>query len=1029
LGAVAFALPFFALTLFVSAFLLFLVQPIIGKLILPSLGGTPQVWNTCMVFFQTALLAGYAYTHFVSTRLKVKAQLLVHGVILLLPLVLLYVISSIYYGDIAFFYSAIKDFKPISGGNPIFAALFLLLWVVGLPFIVVATSAPLLQKWFGQTGHPAAKDPYFLYGASNLGSFLSLIAYPLILERLLPLDTQSWIWTVGYTLLVILVFGCVALVLAAPRQVTLAREKPAVEPVKERVVVEQKEEVGVKAGAPPGERASAFKKGAKQFKKGGQKEARPRLTERREEHAAHVAPSIARVDRDPRLSPVTPLRRLRWVALAAIPSSLMLGVTTYATTDLSPIPLLWLIPLMLYLLSFILVFARWPVVWVEKPHQIFVIAQPFFIAALVFMLVMGRMTHSLFIPILIHMAAFFVTTMVCHGELAKDRPATEHLTEFYLLMSVGGMLGGIFNGLIAPILFIYVMEYGLAIFFSAMLRPQMGEVSWMDQYLEGLFGGAKGRGGHDRAGAPAEIPLILDIALPILVFLLVALLVFLLNAPLEALFRTVFSITSQGGGIVPFLLFTFGIGLLCSILFMERPLRYGLTIGGLLVIYALYTPQRGGGETIHRDRSYFGVIVVKKMDSRAYTGGPDLGYFTNMIHGTTDHGMNFRDPKYSRLATTYYHRFGPAGRVMELFNWFPGKQNTYYADLRMPATIIGSGATPLNFTGFPAEQMLALWSEPPYATIGLGTGTMASYARAFQHMHYYEIDRQVVLLSIPGDRGPFYDRDTQDPLFTYLRDAKGDPKYFNDRNFLSDPKNLSDPRLGRGAELWIFMGDARLRMAQPFTTKDDYSDWTPEICNKYRDNRYNIMVVDGDIGGGPDNFYHMMVVDAFSSDAIPVHLITKEAIAMYMTKLTKDGILCVHTSNKYVNLVPVVADVASSLGLKAYRAHDESPDKLVPGSTTPEDAVGHYNSEWVMVVRNADDFKRGTDNEKNLFKQNYITKEYPEKLRAHYAKQPGVNVADVTFEYWTTAKQSQWPPWTDNYSNVISAIRWPGSRD
>src|SRR5438093_3419461 len=182
------ALVMFALTLFVSAFILFLVQPIIGKLILPRLGGTPQVWNTCMVFFQLTLLAGYAYTHTVSTRLPLRRQLILHAILLLLPIIIL--IPPI--GPFN-----VEGFVPPPGSNPIPATLGILALVVGLPFFVVATSAPLLQKWFAYTGDKAAKDPYFLYAASNLGSLLALVLYPIFLEWLLPLDGQKVTWVVG----------------------------------------------------------------------------------------------------------------------------------------------------------------------------------------------------------------------------------------------------------------------------------------------------------------------------------------------------------------------------------------------------------------------------------------------------------------------------------------------------------------------------------------------------------------------------------------------------------------------------------------------------------------------------------------------------------------------------------------------------------------------------------------------------------------------------------------------------------------
>src|SRR5437870_5351965 len=212
-GGSPLALPLYAATLFVSAFILFLVQPMIGKLILPKLGGTPQVWNTCMVFFQTILLAGYAYTHFVSTRLRLRQQLILHSTLILLPFLVLLPwkqwVPGIFLPDGPF---NLTDWAPELGVNPIPSALYILLVIVGLPFFVVSTTAPLLQKWFVHTGHPAAHDPYFLYGASNLGSLLGLLLYPALIEPNFVLHTQALIWVAGFVVLAVTVYACVAFV-------------------------------------------------------------------------------------------------------------------------------------------------------------------------------------------------------------------------------------------------------------------------------------------------------------------------------------------------------------------------------------------------------------------------------------------------------------------------------------------------------------------------------------------------------------------------------------------------------------------------------------------------------------------------------------------------------------------------------------------------------------------------------------------------------------------------------------------------
>src|SRR5206468_3840218 len=201
-GGSPLALLLYAVTLFVSAFILFLVQPMIGKMILPKLGGTPQVWNTCMVFFQMVLLAGYAYTHTATTRLTLRQQLLIHIGLLLLPFLVLLPNGPF----------NVEGWRPTLGANPFFETLLLLTMIVGLPFFVVSTSAPLLQKWFANTGHPAAKDPYFLYGASNLGSMLALLSYPFLVEPWLTLSTQAYVWTAGYVFFVLMFIGCALMV-------------------------------------------------------------------------------------------------------------------------------------------------------------------------------------------------------------------------------------------------------------------------------------------------------------------------------------------------------------------------------------------------------------------------------------------------------------------------------------------------------------------------------------------------------------------------------------------------------------------------------------------------------------------------------------------------------------------------------------------------------------------------------------------------------------------------------------------------
>jgi hypothetical protein len=316
----------FAITLFVSAFLLFLVQPMIAQMILPLLGGTPAVWNTCVVFFQAVLLAGYGYTHFATTHLPTKRQTLLQGCLLMLPFVMLILPIGI------------GAWTPATEVNPIFSVLYILLIAVGLPFFVVATSAPLLQRWFSSTGHPSSKDPYFLYGASNLGSMLALISYPFFFQRNFDLAEMSTIWMYSFAVLLVLVGICGFFVWRAP--VLAIATIPPCSPE-----------------GPPSAIASVQGQGHLTRRAVGRK-AKPVLAAPAPVTGGEVAADI------------TWLRRLRWVGLAAAPSSLMLGVTTYLTTDIAGIPLFWIVPLALYLLSFIFVFARWPVPWTGPPTQL-----------------------------------------------------------------------------------------------------------------------------------------------------------------------------------------------------------------------------------------------------------------------------------------------------------------------------------------------------------------------------------------------------------------------------------------------------------------------------------------------------------------------------------------------------------------------------------------------------------------------------------------------------------------------------------
>ncbi|MEX2610940.1 MAG: fused MFS/spermidine synthase [Gemmatimonadota bacterium] len=708
----------FTLTLLLSSALLFAVQPMFARLVLPLLGGTPAVWNTCMVFFQAVLLAGYLYAHLSTRWLGVRRQVMVHVVLLALPLVVLPL-------------GIPEGWAPPVERNPIPWLLALLTVVLGLPFFVVSATAPLLQHWLSGTDHPDAGDPYFLYAASNVGSMTALLAYPLVIEPGLRLGQQTAAWSWGYGMLAVLLVGAAAVTLRRPAPAPTSASTPAVAP-------DRRSEAAPRAGAPSARRS------------------------------------------------------LRWVALAAVPSSLMLGVTTYLTTDVAVVPLLWVVPLALYLLTFILVFAR----RIRVPHTVMVRALPVGVVALLLTMAIGA-TDPLIVIMLVHLAAFFILAMVCHGELARDRPAADHLTSFYLWMSLGGVLGGAFNALVAPQLFSTVAEYPIAVVAACLLWP-----AWLRR--PGALGGGR-----------IEVA---DLAWPAGVLVL------------GLVLHLGFDRLELVGGRRLQAALTLGLPALMAFLLSRKAVRFALAVGAVYLLGALGATARGS--VLERERSFFGVYRVvanvTTTDARAplvAAVGPPLTRHAStgrtpvaantIYHGTTVHGRQLVDPD-TRLPVrpglplTYYHRDGPIGEFIHM-----------------------------------VEERGAL---ERIGVVGLGAGGLAAYADAGQAMTFYEIDPLVERLA----------EDTR--YFTYLSAARQ-----------------------RGAEVDVVLGDARLTLA-----------------------------------GVPAGTFDLLVLDAFSSDAVPVHLMTLEAVRMYVERLAPGGALAFHISNRYLRLHPVLAAIARELELDSW---------------------------------------------------------------------------------------------------------------
>lgn len=378
----ALVLVVYTAAIFTSALLLFSVQPLFTKMVLPRLGGSPAVWSVAMVFFQSLLLGGYAYAHYLMTLKSRVAPVVIHLALLTIALLTLPLSIAGGWGE------------PPSSGYA-FWLLGLFAVSIGLPFFALAANNPMLQAWFVRTGHPDGPDPYFLYASSNIGSFLALLSYPVLLEPMFSLRSQNLIWTGGYALLIVLIAACGILLLRSPPMTV--------------------EAISANEGDAP-------------------------------------APAW--------------ITRLRWIFLAAVPSGLLIAVTAHISTDVAAAPLLWVLPLSLYLLTWVLVFQSRPLL----PHSFVLTLQPLAIAGVMILLVIGG-EQNLLLTLGGHLACFFVIAMACHGELARTRPAANYLTGFYVALSFGGMVGGLFAGLIAPYAFSWIAEYPILLALAALCRP------------------------------------------------------------------------------------------------------------------------------------------------------------------------------------------------------------------------------------------------------------------------------------------------------------------------------------------------------------------------------------------------------------------------------------------------------------------------------------------------------------------------------------------------------------------------------
>jgi hypothetical protein len=755
------------LTVFLSAFLLFQVQPIIARYILPWFGSTPGVWTTSLLFFQVTLLVGYAYAHFIVVRFTWPKQALVHSVLLGVTLLALPITPP-------------EVMKPADADAPSLRILLILAVSVGAPYAVLSTTAPLVQRWFAHL-HPG-RSPYRLYALSNTGSLLALLTYPFLVEPAFELRTQTVTWSAVYGAFVLLCVGCAL-------------------------------QVRRSSGTPADARTLAA--------------------------ASSPRPTLSRM--------------LFWLLLSACGSGMLLAVTNQTSIDVAVVPFLWVLPLGLYLLSFILSFDHER--WYLRP--LYFVLLPLVTANTVRLLFFG-IELGIADQVTGYAAALFVCCMCCHGELSRSRPGAEHLTLFFLIVSLGGAVGGLFVALVAPALFrgFYELPVLLVVCYVLMSAVVLRHVS------EGLLLPASGRLRRAASRLAWGVGLL---AIPAGALLLLREGTWLDDPSSNELatFRAWRSgLTAHGAAL-------FGGAVLLLELIRRRsttPARAwylaprGLARVGTATCLALGLLTLTGAlrwQVAHKERrmvdqarNFYGALAIKERDVG------DSDHRISLTHGRINHGSQLVE--YRSWPTAYY---GPETGVGIAIQHHPHREN---------------GARQFRI-----------------GIVGLGVGTLAAYGNATvdidspdwetyttqrnpltpDYLAFYELNPQVV--------------DWAKAPFSFLTDAEA-----------------------RGAELEVFEGDARITLERQAAE-------------------------------GIRQRFDVLAIDAFSSDAIPIHLITLEAIAAYTDHLQEDGVLAFHVTNRHVDLLPIVQRLADEIGYETV---------YIENSSSHERRVS--SADWVLLTRN-----------------------------------------------------------------------------
>lgn len=701
----------YVLTTFLSAFLLFMLQPLMGKLILPWFGGTPAVWTTCVLFFQVTLLGGYTYAHLLSARLKPRTQAWLHVLLLGVALVLM-IWGFMRWGSPIL---PDADWRPDADVQPVKHILVLLLVSVGLPYMLLSATSPLLQRWFALLGH--GEKTYRLYAVSNVGSLLGLVSYPFVTERFLTLSTQAVWWSVAFAVFAV---GCLLIVLQLQRST---------------VVHEETNDAG------------------------GNEAPRPGV-----------------------------LTVLQWLLLTMSTSALLLAVTNELCQEVATVPFLWIVPLSLYLITFIICF--------DKPQWY---RRRSFVAITSVLTLVVLITSSMGIDlgIVTHICAFglflFFFCMTCHGELVGLRPSPRHLTLFYLMVALGGALGGVFVGVLAPVWFNHYWEFNV-----------MATVAWV--VLGMIFLRDKRSFFHTGDWWYA--------------MLLVWFLLYSAFRAVSLFYEPLVDVEWVQNKVWPafltlpiawLLVWPWRGGKVMSHWFWPRFL-IGLVIF-LAECFMVARVRETRKSSIASDRNFYGTLGVKVFPGVENAHPP----IVQLNHGRINHGLQFLDEDL---------RYKPVA---------------YYAE--------GSGVhTAIHF--HPRRQQRPGHDPQPLriGVLGLGTGTMAAFAQPGDVIRFYEINPTVI------------DYCTREkPYFLYLKDCKGDTQ--------------------------IAPGDARLTLERELER------------------------------GEPQKF-DLLVMDAFSSDSVPVHLLTREAFDLYNAHLRDEhSIIAVNISNRFLDLRPLLAAQGKEAGL------------------------------------------------------------------------------------------------------------------